>query len=117
MAVFGPFFFSALGVCEGGGHPLPCLAGKQKRPADAQVQDADPYDAARAACGRSGGRQQLKHCDHHTGDRGRAHLCGKPEVLTVYLDGERGSGFYGSVPRHGELPSGEDRDLAASGKI
>ena len=82
MAVFGPFFFSALGVREGGGHPLPCLAGKQKCPADAQVQDADPHDAARAACGRAGGRQQLKHCDHHTRDRGRARLCGKPEVLT-----------------------------------
>ena len=61
------------------------------------------------AADRGTGRgEQLKHCDHHSGDRRGAGLCGQPEVLPVYLDGN-GSGqrVHGRIPCHGELPARE----------
>ena len=96
MAVFGSVFFSAVGICKGGGDPVPGVDDRATDQKDREIFYHDPVVSSGTSHSRSGRGKQPEYGNYYSGDRWDPDLYGKPEIWAVPVDGGSGGGIFGN---------------------
>ena len=102
---FGPFFFSAIGICKGCGDSVPDIYHTKKCRKNVEIFNSlqDCYQCA-ANC-RSGWGEQFEHSGYYSGNSSHPGICRKSEVWAICVDGVSGVCIYGDISCYGKLPA------------
>ena len=87
MAVFRSVFFSAVGICKGGGYPVPGMDDRATDQKDRKIFYHDPIVSSGTSHCRSGRGKQPEYGNYYSGNRRDPDLYGKSEIRAVPVDG------------------------------